>query len=467
MTFRLFHFPGGCTDIVRRTFACVLLTGAMFPGYLAAQVPAITTQPRSGVAGFGETFGFSVVATGASPLSYQWRLDGSAITVETNSQILIANATNVNAGSYTVVVSNPAGSITSQVATLTLSSVPRAVLAGTVTAGAGRTTVPVLLSANGRENTVRFTLGYRTDVLGNPTFVASVTNQASGLDVSRTNEGLVNAFVELADGVTFNPGRQEVGRLEFDLLSGTNPFSAGLYFTNASLVFTNLCMDTNNQALVLGGFVPPQIEPVALAPALNRQSGLFEHQVRVDYAGAVALTNVNLVVSGLDVDSLTNIIRLYNAIGTRSVDPDNDGAFELAPYVAAGRYDPGQTRLLTLEYYVADKVTVPSPEYLLEAGDAVPTQVPASAIPLNITTNRYVNGTFIIQFPTRRNYRYFVQYGPTLNDVVNTTTNARVVNPGVNGTGYEVQWIDNGPPKTESPPVEGMRFYRLLEVSID
>ena len=32
------------------------------------------------------------------------------------------------------------------------------------------------------------------------------------------------------------------------------------------------------------------------------------------------------------------------------------------------------------------------------------------------------------------------------------------------GTGYDVQWIDNGPPKTEAPPTQGSRFYRMLEV---
>jgi len=37
--------------------------------------------------------------------------------------------------------------------------------------------------------------------------------------------------------------------------------------------------------------------------------------------------------------------------------------------------------------------------------------------------------------------------------------------PAVTGTGTRQQWIDNGPPKTDSlPPASAMRFYRLLLV---
>jgi len=35
--------------------------------------------------------------------------------------------------------------------------------------------------------------------------------------------------------------------------------------------------------------------------------------------------------------------------------------------------------------------------------------------------------------------------------------------PPLYGTGGHLQWIDNGPPKTVSPPVNDARFYRVMK----
>ena len=448
------------------TLSLLLLIGAEPLVAQGTNDPAITRQPASGIAAQGEGFGFSVEATGTGPLTFSWRRNNEPLVSATNRFLTLVNLTNSNAGNYSVVVSNSLGSVTSQVATLTLIGTPRTVLTGTVT-GDSKTVVPVFLSANGRESRLVFTLGFNTNVLGNPTFQPMVTNESATFDTNRAGQGVVSGAIQLPAGSMFAPGRQEIGRIEFDLLTGTNPLAAGLFFTNVDLTATNVAFNTNNQALVLGTLVPPQVAPLTLSPGLNRQSGLFDHRVRVGYAGTFNLTNVNVLIRELGNDSRTNAIRVYNAAGVRTVGPDAEGFFEILPFVSAGSLAPAETRDLTLEYYVSDHFTVPSPEYLVETTSPAPVQVPASAIPLNITTNRFVDGTFIIQFPTRRNYRYFVQYGPTLNDVMNSSTNARVVVPGVDGTGHALQWIDNGPPKTISPPVQGSRFYRLLEVPID
>jgi hypothetical protein len=84
--------------------------------------PTITTQPVSQAGATGGSVTFSVVATGDAPLSYQWRKDGTAISGSTNSTLTLTNLAVANAGSYTVVVSNAAGSVTSNAATLTVSA---------------------------------------------------------------------------------------------------------------------------------------------------------------------------------------------------------------------------------------------------------------------------------------------------------------------------------------------------------
>ena len=105
--------------------------------------PAITTQPVSQAVNVWQSASFTVTATGY-PLNYQWRKDGVDIAGATSATYSLPFAQTNQAGSYTVVVSNSVGSVT---------SAPPAVLTvnpaspGTVVAWGyndfGQTTVPV------------------------------------------------------------------------------------------------------------------------------------------------------------------------------------------------------------------------------------------------------------------------------------------------------------------------------------
>jgi hypothetical protein len=85
-----------------------------------ASEPTITTQPASTSVVFGDTATLTVVATGAT--SYQWFFGSSPISGVTTSTLTISNVTNAAAGTYTVVVSNAAGSVTSNPAILTVTA---------------------------------------------------------------------------------------------------------------------------------------------------------------------------------------------------------------------------------------------------------------------------------------------------------------------------------------------------------
>ena len=61
---------------------------------------------------------FTVLATGAAPLSYQWRKSSSIIANQTNTSYTISNILTNDAGNCDVVVSNSVSSVTSSVATL-------------------------------------------------------------------------------------------------------------------------------------------------------------------------------------------------------------------------------------------------------------------------------------------------------------------------------------------------------------
>jgi len=97
---------------------------AATPTVNAAPVaPSITTQPASKTVTAGQTASFGVAATGTAPLSYQWNKNGTAISGATTSSYTTPTTTSSDNGAlFTVMVSNRAGSVTSNAATLTLTS---------------------------------------------------------------------------------------------------------------------------------------------------------------------------------------------------------------------------------------------------------------------------------------------------------------------------------------------------------
>jgi hypothetical protein len=80
--------------------------------------PSILSPPQSRTTTLGDTVSFSVIATGARPLSYQWRFNDNNISNATNSAYQISGVANNHAGNYRVVVTNPWGSVTSAPAQL-------------------------------------------------------------------------------------------------------------------------------------------------------------------------------------------------------------------------------------------------------------------------------------------------------------------------------------------------------------
>jgi Big-like domain-containing protein/concanavalin A-like lectin/glucanase superfamily protein len=93
---------------------------------LAPALPTIATQPadqavRDGAVSPGSIARFSVVALGRPPLSYQWYGDNALITDATNRALTYNSpSTGAQPTNFKVVIANDSGSVTSQVAVLTL-----------------------------------------------------------------------------------------------------------------------------------------------------------------------------------------------------------------------------------------------------------------------------------------------------------------------------------------------------------
>ncbi|PYU10786.1 MAG: hypothetical protein DMG37_19065, partial [Acidobacteria bacterium] len=109
--------------VVSNTAGTATSNAATLTVNAAAVAPSITTQPASQVVTVGQTATFAVVASGTTPLTYQWRKNGTAISGATSSSYTTAATTSSDNGAqFTVVVSNVAGSATSNAATLTVNA---------------------------------------------------------------------------------------------------------------------------------------------------------------------------------------------------------------------------------------------------------------------------------------------------------------------------------------------------------
>lgn len=488
--------------------------------------PTITTQPASGFGALGEDFEFSVAATGTAPVTYQWLLNGAGLPGETNTVLLLTNLTFVQSASYAVVVANAAGTIVSSNVTLTVqTNAPRRLGTGRILQVGSQVGVPITVRANGREGAVYFSLSYDTNAYANPVFLPA--NAGATVSTNLTQPATIGVTLALPGGALLPAGYEWIGLMRFDLATNRTALQGGLAFATNPVPIA--AANTNYPALLLDANVEPQYVLVTSAPQLNRQSGLYEQQLRVSNPGATLMTNVDILV--LDFGSVavtnsllpgvpqTNAIVLLNAQSNLldypfgdpliAVDCTNCGyaldlpaACDFGSYLANGagtcspnfagtnvlitgtNYNivgqfvpfaitnvplpmvqlnnllPGETRPATMEFYVADHATTPAPQYSLYLADPLyHTPPPYFTMPVTLLGTRFANGTFLVEFPSQLGVTYYVQYAATPADLA---TNAQTVLPPINGTGAHIQWIDDGPPKTDSPPTNGSRFYQVI-----
>ena len=132
------------------------------------------TQPGNLSVVLGQPAAFSIVATGSAPLTYQWQRNGSNIAGAVSLSYTTPAATSADNGApFRVVVSNSAGSATSNSATLTVNPVP--------VAGTDLTTYPNDIARTG-QNTSDTTL-----------MPANVTSQTFGPRRNLMVDGKVDA----------------------------------------------------------------------------------------------------------------------------------------------------------------------------------------------------------------------------------------------------------------------------------
>ncbi len=86
--------------------------------------PSVTVQANSTTVNPGGPAAFTASAAGTAPFAYQWSFNGAPIPGATSARFVVPAAQSSNAGSYTVTVSNPAGSVASTPVSLAVQALP-------------------------------------------------------------------------------------------------------------------------------------------------------------------------------------------------------------------------------------------------------------------------------------------------------------------------------------------------------
>ncbi len=304
---------------------------------------AITTQPTSQSAVTGTTANFSVVASGTSPVSYQWRKGGFNIVGNvsaTTSMLTLTNVQAVDAANYDVVVTNLAGSVASNTVTLTVT---------TATATPVITNAP--LTAAG--------------TVGSPfSFTITATNTPTSYSAAPLPLGLaINTGTGVITGTPTTVGTTNV------LLGATNAGGTG----NATLVIT----------VAAAGVAPVITSPLTAAGnvatvfsyAITATNSPTSYSASPLPAGLAINTGTGAITGTPTTVGTTNVLLgATNAIGT--------GNATLVVTVAAA----GTAPIITNNPLVAAG-TVGTPFSFALTASGTPTSYAASGLPVGLVLN--------------------------------------------------------------------------------
>lgn len=438
--------------------------------------PLFTNQPSPQTIYVSQTATFSAAVLSATPTTYQWLYQGGSIGNQTNQTLTLTNVTAEQAGFYSVQAQNQNGTTTSIAVPLTVLPLPPPSIRLGVLTATNQIQVPVLYTANSVETNISFSVTFDPAIFTNATFIPErlISAEDSEGSLVRLNLARVRPTALPEDAVVITdesqlaqgrlgidihwqtnslpPGESTIGQMLFDLVPGqTNPLAGLLGITNLPVPATFAPAISGTNSIIINVMNPQLVSFGGFS--LNRQTGLQQQVVTYGNPGNAFVENTRMIVDGLGFDSFTNLVRLANSQGTLILG--------FRPFVDLDAIAPTEVRQALMEYYVTDRVTTPTPTYTLLATPPVNLPIPVGAT-VNGVVTRWTNGMVLVEFPTSPLYRYYIQYATNVNGFNNGAFNTSL--PYMLGTGSRRQWLDTGPPRTLTPPTEGSRFYRVLEV---
>lgn len=180
-------------------------------------------------------------------------------------------------------------------------------------------------------------------------------------------------------------------------------------------------------------------------PTLSRLTGLHEQRVTVTNVAARPIAGFDLFISGLRTG-----VSLYN--GTTA----GDGGGLISYHQ---RMEAGKSVTMVLEYFASPRGTVPTPVITakVDLPDTRALSALSEVIPVFAVNRllRQADGSVVVEFNAVPGKQYRIQYSAD-------TANWKTCPVAIRAGGTKVQWIDRGPPWTESSPSSApQRFYRV------
>jgi len=272
----------GNLTIAGQSFA-ITQAGTLVP-WLA--MPTLEPSGRTNV--LGSTATFSATSAGSDPLSYQWKFngvdvaDGGRITGATTPTLTINDVTWIDAGSYTVRVSNSAGETNSEPATLTVigplqARINQAPSGDTLIVDPGTYSEfltihkDLTLAGAGPDSTILDASGFviGISIIGNPRV------SISGISVRNANSpppsldlaaGILNSGdLTLSNCVVINNGNIQMGAgirsggnltlIESVVTGNRGDAGGGISFGGSTLTIRNSTVSSNGAAHEAGGIL--------------------------------------------------------------------------------------------------------------------------------------------------------------------------------------------------------------------
>ena len=191
---------------------------------------------------------------------------------------------------------------------------------------------------------------------------------------------------------------------------------------------------------IIGGALPE----ITLAGGLtlNRQTSLINQAITVTNNTGRAINGFRLFITDLPEG-----VQLWNA----------HGIIDGVPYIDIfTTLEAGASLEILLEYYRPSRQLGFTPTFALtEATGVAPGPGASPPLGLDLRVLRLDTRGLLLEFLSENGKSYTIEYSDDM-------MTWKVSPPAVAGTGERIQWIDSGPPNTETFP-SGARFYRILQ----
>ena len=289
--------------------------------------PAITIQPIAAVSvnQAGSTT-LSVTASSNSGNTYQWYFNNAAIIGATSSIYSITNAQLVNAGAYTVIISNTAGSVTSNPSILSVLTSPTITTQPSNQVVASGSSAVLTVANNGSASTYQWYLN------GTPIVGATAANYIMPL-VNSTNTGSYTV------GITNAAGAVTSNAATVSLASGTlvNLSDLGIINSSNTSYTTGFVISQGNETVLIR----------AVGPVLST----------LGVTGVLTLPQLQLF------DSLGKVIATNTAWGTSAVKGNSTASATIVPVTYSLMASAGAFSLPAGSNDCALIVTLPPGQY--------------------------------------------------------------------------------------------------------